>query len=120
MSKMKLIVLGLFFSIVISCGPVVMTALAGSLDAPAAPSDPASAMYTLEDIYNRLNDGKAIAKRTGGFEEPTSGPGSTGYTLDEVAAVAWPRALAPRVNKTGQKQCWDQSGTPLSSCSGTG
>lgn len=88
MWNLKPIVLGLFFSIVISFGPLVMTVLAGNLDSPAAPSDPGSAMYTLEDIYNRLNAGTAGSKRTGGFREPTSGPGSTGRTLDEVMGKA--------------------------------
>ena len=63
-------------------------ALAGSLDSPAAPSDAGSAMYTLEDIYNRLNDGTAGAKRAGAFTEPPAPPGSSGHTLDEVMARA--------------------------------
>ena len=40
-------------------------------------------------------------------------------TLDEVMAVAQPRALAPRVAKTGQNQCWDAAGA-LTDCAGTG
>jgi hypothetical protein len=31
-----------------------------------------------------------------------------------------PQALAKRVNKTGQTQCWNELGTLLASCSGTG
>jgi hypothetical protein len=58
--------------------------LAGNLDSPAAPSDSGSAMYKLEDIYNRLNSGTEGTKRTGAFTEPSSGPGSTGKTLNEV------------------------------------
>ena len=61
---------------------------AGDLEAPATPTEAASAMYTLEDIYNRLNAGTAGAKRTGAFTEPSAGPGSTGYTLDEVMGKA--------------------------------
>jgi hypothetical protein len=45
-------------------------------------------MFTIEDIYNRLNDGTAGAKRSGAFTEPSSGPGSTGKTLDEVMGKA--------------------------------
>ncbi len=60
-------------------------AISGNLDAPADPNDPNSAMYTLEDAYNRLATGAAGTKRTGGFKGPTSAPGSTGrHTLDDV------------------------------------
>jgi len=41
-------------------------------------------MYTIEDIYNRLNTGANTIPRSGGFTEPTSGPGSTGRTLSDV------------------------------------
>lgn len=61
-------------------GPVV----AGSLDAPAAPSSAGSAMYTLDDLYNRLNAGTAGAPRPGGFAEPATGPGGTMHTLTEI------------------------------------
>ena len=64
-------------------------AYSGSLDSPAAPTGTASAMYTLSDIYNRLDTGSATAKRTGAFTEPTAGPGTgTGHTLDEIMAKA--------------------------------
>lgn len=63
-------------------------ALAGSLDSPAAPSDSGSAMYTVEDVYDRLDTGAPGAKRTGAFAEPSAGPGSTGRTLDEVMSKA--------------------------------
>ena len=60
------------------------------LDSPAAPDDPASAMYRLEDVYNRLNTGAAGAKRAGAFTPPGDGPGAgkTGKTLDQVMGVA--------------------------------
>ena len=61
----------------------------GSLDAPAGPTSAASAMYTLEDLYNRLNDGTAGTKRSGPFAEPSSGPtAATGHTLDDIMAMA--------------------------------
>lgn len=62
--------------------------LAGNLDSPAAPTDAGSAMYKLEDIYNRLNDGTVGTKRSGGFQEPNSGPGNTGKTLNQVMEKA--------------------------------
>jgi len=64
------------------------TALAGSLDSPAAPTSAGSAMYTLDDIYNRLNAGTAGAKRTGAFTEPSSGPVAGGHTLDDIMGKA--------------------------------
>jgi len=63
-------------------------ALAGSMDAPAAPDNPASAMFTTTDIYNRLHDGSAGAKRAGSFTMPDAAPGATGHTLDELMAKA--------------------------------
>ncbi len=61
---------------------------AGSLNDTGAPDSAASAMYTLEDIYNRLDTGAAGAKRTGAFTEPSAGPASSGHTLDEVMGKA--------------------------------
>jgi len=46
--------------------------LAGSLDSPADLSDPGSAMYTIEDIYNRLDTGAQAPAPSGGFTEPQS------------------------------------------------
>lgn len=66
----------------------VGTARAGSIDSPAAPTDAGSAMYTVTDIYNRLDTGASGAKRTGSFVEPSGTPGSTGKTLDEIMAKA--------------------------------
>ncbi len=59
-----------------------------SLDSPAGPADSASAMHTLEDVYNRLNDGTAGQKRTGAFTEPQSGPAATGHTVDQIMEKA--------------------------------
>jgi hypothetical protein len=74
-----------FLSFILSCLIIVSSANAGSLEAPAAPEDPASAMYTLESIYKLLKYGTTGTKRTGAFKEPTSGPtSSTGNTLNEV------------------------------------
>jgi hypothetical protein len=63
--------------------------LAGNLNSPAAPTDTGSAMYKLEGIYNRLNDGTEGTKRSGGFQEPNSGPtAGTGNTLNQVMEKA--------------------------------
>jgi len=57
---------------------------AGNLDSPAPPSEAGSAMFTLEDVYNKLDTGADATKRAGGFAEPGAAPGSTGHTLDQV------------------------------------
>lgn len=61
---------------------------AGDLNAPSAPTEPSSAMYQVMDIYNRLDTGTPGVKRSGSFVEPTTGPASTGRTLDEVMSKA--------------------------------
>ena len=63
-------------------------AQAGSLTPPAAPDNPGSAMFTLEDLYQRLDSGAPGALRTGPFVAPTAGPGSTGHTLNEAMGKA--------------------------------
>ena len=89
----------------------------GPVDPPAPPGTTSS--YTLEQIYQRLTTGSYFAKQSG-FTEPASGPGTgTMHTLDEIMAQAQPRALARRVAKTGQTQCWDAGGAVIA-CAGTG
>jgi|GEM_PF-1105413 len=62
--------------------------LAGAVDPPAAPTDVASAMFTVDDLYNRLFNGTAGTKRMGAFTEPGAIPAPTGHTLDQVMALA--------------------------------
>ena len=63
-------------------------ATAGTLDPPAAPTDPASAMFTLTDLYNRLDAGTEGSKRGGSFVEPPDGAiAGTGYTLDQIMGL---------------------------------
>jgi hypothetical protein len=95
-----------------------MPLLAGSLDSPAAPTDASSAMYTLEDIYNRLDTGATAVAPTGGFTEPVSGPGATGHTLTEVYQKADAAMNKVGVPKTGQTKCYDASSEQT--CSVTG
>jgi len=61
---------------------------AQSLDDHGAPTSPDSAMYTLDDIYNRLDTGAAGTKRAGAFTEPSAGPAPTGPTLDNIMGKA--------------------------------
>jgi len=71
------------------CSTLVFSSplLAGSLNSPAVPSDASSAMFTIEDIYNRLNDGTDGTKRSA-FAESTAVPAATGKTLDDVMSKA--------------------------------
>jgi len=63
-----------------------MAVMAGSLDSPAGPNQAASAMPTLEDLYDRLVSGAEYVLRTS-FVEPAAGPGVTGRTLQQVMDV---------------------------------
>lgn len=77
------------FVLALVLGGGTMSALCGSLDSPAAPTNSASAMFTLQDLYNRLNTGAAGVKRTTVFAEPSAGPTiATMRTSDEVMAKA--------------------------------
>ena len=71
--------------LILICGCTLAgPAAAGNLNAPAAPDAAGSAMYTLQDLYNRLNAGTAGVPRPGAFAEPAAGPGSTMHTLTEI------------------------------------
>ena len=68
------------------------------------PGTSPSKMYTLEDIYQRLdNNTQASDPDTGEFTEPSSGPTTgTGHTLNDVYA----KAIPTQVQKTGQTQSY--------------
>jgi len=87
------ILLSVLFFIIPTAG------FAGSLNDPGGPNDPDSAMYTVTDVYNRINDGTAGTKRTTPFGEPSAAPGPTGKTLDDLYSIASERS---RPAKTGQ------------------
>jgi hypothetical protein len=56
---------------------------------PAAPADPASARFTLGDVWDRLTTGAPGTKRGSGFVGPVAGPDrSATRTTDELMAVA--------------------------------
>src|ERR1043165_5452514 len=65
-----------------------LSALAVQVDSPAPPTSPLSAMFSLEDIYNRLNAGTPGALRTGEFTNPLTGPIATRHTLNDVMSKA--------------------------------
>lgn len=66
----------------------VLNVQAGELDSPAPVDDDASRLPGLEDIYQRLSTGAGESNPTGPFKNPVSGPGPTGYTLQQVMDVA--------------------------------
>ncbi len=71
-------------AIVMACF-VAAAAFAGSLDAPSAPGSTNS--YTLDAIWNRLNDGTDGAQST--FTEPgATPPAATGHTINDVMTKA--------------------------------
>jgi len=59
---------------------------AGDIDQSSPPSNDATRMYTLEQIYQAVASGTAATKQSGGFNEPATGPGSTMHTLDQTYA----------------------------------
>lgn len=91
-------------------GLIILTpvlACAGNLDSPAAPTSTSSAMYTLEDVFNRLGSSTTVTKRSGAFTEPSAAPGSTGHTLDDLMGLVNSRSPAP---KTGQTTSYSATG----------
>ena len=72
---------------------LALTASAGNPVGPGTQPD-STYSYTLEDIYNRLNDGTAGSQST--FTEPSSGPGTgTMHTLNDIMALASANADPP-------------------------
>jgi hypothetical protein len=83
--RAKYMVIGVVVGGLLSLAAVV---LAGSLDPPSGPTDAASQMYSLEQIYDRLDTG-AVGTKMASFTEPASGPGTgTMHSLDDVMALA--------------------------------
>jgi len=67
----------------------------GDLNPAAATNSVASAMYTLEDIYQYVAAGKTGAVLRA-FAEPTAGPASTMHTLNDIMTVVTNRAPVAR------------------------
>ena len=84
----KTLLMGVIGAVVIGLLLSAGVLLAGSLNPSAGPTGAASQMFTLQQIYDRLNSGAAGTKMTT-FTEPSSGPGTgTMQTLDEVMTKA--------------------------------
>jgi hypothetical protein len=83
--RAKYMLIGVVLGVLLSSAVVV---LAGNLDPPSGPTDAASQMVTLEQIYDRLDTGAAGTKMTS-FTEPSAGPGTgTMHTLDDIMGIA--------------------------------
>ncbi|MDP2990283.1 MAG: hypothetical protein Q8O57_06935, partial [Kiritimatiellota bacterium] len=92
---------GFVFVAAICLGLMVTSARGGSLDAPAGPASSNSAMFTLDDIYHKLNMRTNVTKRTGGFSEPSAAPTTgTMHTLNEIMILATNRAPVPMTRQT--------------------
>jgi hypothetical protein len=102
------VILGLLFSAVV--------VLAGGLEPLVGPTAAGSQMVTLDQIYDRINNGTAANKMTE-FTEPSSGPTvPTMHTLDDIYTLVGLRAP---VSKTGQATCYSEAGAVVR-CTGTG
>ncbi|MCP4696550.1 MAG: DUF1566 domain-containing protein [Gammaproteobacteria bacterium] len=83
------------------------SAFAGNLAAPAGPDNAGSAMYSLQDVCRRLENGTAGSKRSGIFTEPSAAPGSTGCSVNDIMnkapTVDETNGVAPAEVMTGKK-----------------
>jgi len=135
MKMKKFLHIGSYVIIAFIIGAFVRTSFAGSLTPSATP---ASTMYTLDGIYNRLIDNTTSqAEGSASFITPGSVSATfrslkeiyesiptldatkilTGTTYMGVAGSA--SSGQAGLPKTGQTDCWNASGTPVS-CAGTG
>lgn len=89
----KYILIGIAVGVLLSS---VVVVLAGNLDSPGTPAN--TNWYSLDDIWNRLNDGTAGTQ--GAFEEPAAGPGGTMHTLNEIYDLIGLRAPVPKTGQT--------------------
>ncbi|MGA9347827.1 MAG: hypothetical protein WBW48_03355 [Anaerolineae bacterium] len=94
--KYMLIGVGIVVGVLLASVAVV---LAGSIDSPSGPTDSASQMYTLQQVYDRINNGTAATKMTT-FTEPSSAPGSTMVTLDQIYDLAGQRSQPAKTGDT--------------------
>lgn len=97
MRNKYILLTGIMIGVLLSSVAVV---LAGNLNPSAGPNEANSQMYTLENIYDRLNDGTEATKMTF-FTEPSSGPtAGTMHTLDEIYYLIGKRAFVPKTGQT--------------------
>lgn len=84
MRRRSVVIAVMMFALFSIC-VLALSEYAGSTDPTNPPASTSS--FTLEDIYNRLNNGTTGTQST--FTEPAAGPGTpTMYTLNEIMAKA--------------------------------
>jgi hypothetical protein len=66
-------------------------------------------MYTLDDLYDRLDTGTAVTKRTGAFTEPSGDPAAQGRTIDDNRE-AFLLAMQERIKATDLATAADRTG----------
>jgi hypothetical protein len=89
----------------IGLGLMVTSVRAGTnnfLISPASPANPASAMFTLEDVYKVLDTRTTnVTPRAGAFTEPNAGPtNGTMHTLNDIMTLVTNRAPVPKTGQT--------------------
>jgi len=90
--------ISLILAILAILAGLATAARAGDLDSPSAPADAGSAMFTLKDVYDKLNNpSNIVGKRTGAFAEPASG---TMCNLDAIMGLVTNRAPVPKTGTT--------------------
>ena len=102
---------GFVFGATICIGLMAAAARAGTnnfMVSPYSPTNPASAMFTLNDIYNKLDTRADVSTRTNAFTEPSGEPASgTMHTLDDIMALATNRAAVPKTGQTNSYAPYD-------------
>jgi len=81
---------------------IVQPAAAGDLDSPAAPTNAASAMWTIADLYAVMDTRTTnVQLRADAFAEPEAGPtNGTMHTLNDLMVLATNRAPVARTGQT--------------------
>ncbi len=85
------------FAAVIALSFSVGRLSAGSPEPPGGPNAAAAQMHTLEQIYQRINNGGTAAPAMTGFTEPNTPPGTgTMHTLEDIYTRLGTSAHVPR------------------------
>ncbi len=112
--RIKYVLVGIAVGVLLTTAAVALAGTAGTLEPVADPANTLS--YTLEDIYQRLNDGTTVISTT--FAEPDAGPvAGTMHTLNDIYDLVGKRAPVP---KTGQTKCYNNSASSEQNCPVTG
>jgi hypothetical protein len=113
MKKFSSVLVGV---VILTLGLGVGRLSAGLPDAPGAPGNIASGMYTMEQLYQRIVSGGVFSTATT-FTEPLTPPGiATMHNLNQIYLQI---GLSAHVRASGQTTCYNVSGGVIS-CPFTG